>query len=479
MGDDTTKLIPEVSVIGSVQYGSTEKEEDRITNVTADVDVVVPRTGGLGTIGAIFNVISSVLGGGILSFPYAFAAAGILNGIFSTLILSVFAYAALIIIILTYETFAKEKADSYQSVVRAVFGRGMELFMILSIALYSFGSCIAFLVIIGDQFVPIIQEFLGYDAWYASRWFIISTTTLVIVLPLCLMKEINRLKYSSFLATAMVYYFALMVIYFALMGTVDDTGAQTEPLIDNTVPIASEWNWKFSLQYFQSIPIICFAFQCHLSIIPIYKAMKDASPKRAAGISCIALINCTALYVLVGLFGYLTFFCLTQSDVLLNYDESNVAVIICRAGMGLVSCFAYPILNFVARLAINDFILWFAPVFSISIENEKIEQCNIRFYAITLIVTISAAAMAIFVPTINAVVSLLGSIFAVCFIFVFPGLFLIKLRNAKSYIKYSKILLVVGLFYIFFGIAMGAISLTLSVYNDIQFLLSGNVLPPC
>ena len=56
--------------------------------------------------------------------------------------------------------FAKEKADSYQSVVRAVFGRGMELFMILSIALYSFGSCIAFLVIIGDQFVPIIQEFL-------------------------------------------------------------------------------------------------------------------------------------------------------------------------------------------------------------------------------------------------------------------------------------------------------------------------------
>ena len=104
MGDDTTKLIPEVSVIGSVQYGSTEKEEDRITNVTADVDVVIPRTGGLGTIGAIFNVISSVLGGGILSFPYAFAAAGILNGIFSTLILSVFAYAALIIIILTYET---------------------------------------------------------------------------------------------------------------------------------------------------------------------------------------------------------------------------------------------------------------------------------------------------------------------------------------------------------------------------------------
>ena len=246
-------------------------------------------------------------------------------------------------------------------------------------------------------------------------------TTLIIVLPLCIMKEINRLKYSSFLATAMVYYFTLMVIYFAFFGTTDDTGEETDSILNSEESVYSQLEWHFSFQYLQSIPIICFAFQCHLSIVPIYKAIKDPTPKLAAGVSAVGLINCTVLYILVGLFGYLTFLCLTQSDILLNYDDSNIAVIICRGGMGLVSCFAYPILNFVARLAINDFILWIAPIFSIKIKNEKIEDANLRFYSITFIVTILAVLLAIFVPTINAVVSLLGSIFAVCFIFVFPG----------------------------------------------------------
>ena len=57
-------------------------------------------------------------------------------------------------------SFAKDVADSYQSVVRAVYGRRIEFFMIIAIALYSFGSCIAFLVIIGDQFVPIFEYLL-------------------------------------------------------------------------------------------------------------------------------------------------------------------------------------------------------------------------------------------------------------------------------------------------------------------------------
>lgn len=236
------------------------------------------------------------------------------------------------------------------------------------------------------------------------------------------MKEIKRLKYSSFLATAMVFYFAGMTIYFALTGTVTDTGSESLPLIHNTSEVISSLNWTFSAQYFQSIPIICFAFQCHLSIIPIYRALKKSTPYHAAGVSSFALLNCTALYVIVGLFGYLTFLCGTKSDVLLNYDDSNIAVIICRVGMGLVACFAYPILNFVTRLAVNDFMLWFAPLFSITVKNEKIEDSNLRFYSITIFAVILSTLLAILVPSINVVVSLLGSIFAVCFIFIFPGM---------------------------------------------------------
>ena len=36
----------------------------------------------------------------------------------------------------------------------------MELVMIISIAVYSFGSCIAYLVIIGDQLVAVVDNFV-------------------------------------------------------------------------------------------------------------------------------------------------------------------------------------------------------------------------------------------------------------------------------------------------------------------------------
>lgn len=121
---------------------------------------------------------------------YAFAAAGIIGGSIATLILVLFAYGALMIITLTYEkckiifTFFKKyfllillflllfshfffgtkiwkgEGASYQAVVKETFGRNMELVMIISIAVYSFGSCIAYLVIIDDQLVAVVDNFV-------------------------------------------------------------------------------------------------------------------------------------------------------------------------------------------------------------------------------------------------------------------------------------------------------------------------------
>ena len=80
-----------------------EEEREEITNVT-HVKVLVTGKGGLGKPGATFNIISAILGGSILTLPYAFAAAGVIPAILATIILAIFAYISLQIIILTYET---------------------------------------------------------------------------------------------------------------------------------------------------------------------------------------------------------------------------------------------------------------------------------------------------------------------------------------------------------------------------------------
>jgi hypothetical protein len=85
--------------------------------------------------------------------------------------------------------------------------------------------------------------------------------------------------------------------------------------------------------------------------------------------------------------------------------------------MGVVACCAYPIMNFVARLTINDSLLWFKPL----CYPEKIQDSNLRFYSVSITFTLVALLTALFVPTINAVISVLGSVFSILFIFLFPS----------------------------------------------------------
>jgi len=49
-----------------------------------------------------------------------------------------------------------------------MLGRGGSLIMIAVIFAYCFGSCIAYLIIVGDSFQPLLQEAFGV-AWWTSR----------------------------------------------------------------------------------------------------------------------------------------------------------------------------------------------------------------------------------------------------------------------------------------------------------------------
>lgn len=99
------------NTLGSIQYGSIPKLAVPLEENTGDINSTKNK-GGLGSVGATFNIISSVLGGGILSFPYAFAAAGAIGGFLTSIILASFAYFSLIIIVITYERYCKSIENS-------------------------------------------------------------------------------------------------------------------------------------------------------------------------------------------------------------------------------------------------------------------------------------------------------------------------------------------------------------------------------
>ena len=111
--------------------------------------------------------------------------------------------------------------------------------------------------------------------------------------------------------------------------------------------VTSSWATAFN-----AVPFICFAFQCHISAVPIYAGLKTRTVKNFFFITTIGILICTVVYSLTGVFGLMTFVGRDEpikSDVLRNYCPNDIPVSIARGTLILCLITSYPILFFCGR----------------------------------------------------------------------------------------------------------------------------------
>uniref|UniRef100_A0A671ENM9 Sodium-coupled neutral amino acid transporter 7 n=1 Tax=Rhinolophus ferrumequinum TaxID=59479 RepID=A0A671ENM9_RHIFE len=241
------------------------------------------------TFGAIFIVVNACLGAGLLNFPAAFSTAGgVAAGIMLQMGMLVFIISGLVI--LAYCSQASNER-TYQEVVWAVCGKLTGVLCEVSIAIYTFGTCIAFLIIIGDQQDKIIAvmakdpEGAGGSPWYTDRKFTISLTAFLFILPLSIPREIGFQKYASFLSVVGTWYVTAIVIikYFWPDKEMTPGDILTRP---------ASW-----IAMFNAMPTICFGFQCHVSSVPIFNSMQRPEVKTWGGVVTAAMVIALAVYM--------------------------------------------------------------------------------------------------------------------------------------------------------------------------------------
>ncbi len=65
-------------------------------------------------------------------------------------------------------------------------GRKLSAVLSAVLVIYQLGSCAAYLIIVGDSFVPLIEKVVEPGGWLADRRVIVTFFALVVILPLCL-----------------------------------------------------------------------------------------------------------------------------------------------------------------------------------------------------------------------------------------------------------------------------------------------------
>ncbi|XP_051506897.1 putative sodium-coupled neutral amino acid transporter 8 [Myxocyprinus asiaticus] len=374
----------------------------------------VPR---LGSFGAIFIMLKSALGAGLLNFPWAFEKAGGVNTAISVEMVSlVFLISGLVI--LGYAS-SISRQNTYHDVVREVCGQRIGHLCEICFVFNLFMISVAFLVVVQDQLdklcLSLYETVTGTTGdmpyhWYTDHRFALFVMCLVIILPLSVPKEIGIQKYTSVLGTLAATYLSVAVIvkyYLKDEHTADITPEHSEGL-DSLASM------------FSVVPTICFGFQCHEACIAIYSSMENKKITHWVFISVTSMVFCLLIYTLTGVFGFLTFGRAVASDILMSYPGNDVVMIIARLLFGISIITIYPIILLLGRSVILTQILRFWEKRAL-ITSVIESRCRLILTILWITVTL---LIAIYVPDMSEVISVIGGISAF-FIFIFPGLCLI------------------------------------------------------
>nr|XP_055159785.1 probable sodium-coupled neutral amino acid transporter 6 isoform X2 [Nyctereutes procyonoides] len=372
---------------------------------------------------SVFNLMNAIMGSGILGLAYVMAHTGIVG----------FSFLLLIVALLA----------SYS------------VHLLLSMCIQTAMS--SYLLIIKTELPATISEFLSGD--HTGSWYLDGQTLLIIicvgiVFPLALLPKIGFLGYTSSLSFFFMVFFALVIIIkkWSIPCPLPLIYAEQYFQISNATDDCKPKLFHFSKESVYAIPTMAFSFLCHTSILPIYCELQSPSKKRMQNATHTAIALSFLIYFISALFGYLTFYDKVASELLQGYSTylpRDVVVLTVKLCILFAVLLTVPLIHFPARKAL---MMMFFSNFPFS---------WIRHSLITLAFNIIIVLLALYVPDIRNIFGVVGSSTSACLIFVFPGLFYLKLSR-EDFLSWKKL----GAFVLLiFGILVGNFSLALIIFR--------------
>ncbi|XP_075692861.1 solute carrier family 38 member 8 [Rhinoderma darwinii] len=392
-------------------------------------------TPNLSSIGAIFIMLKSALGAGLLNFPWAFnRAGGMQTAVMVELASLIFLISGLVI--LGYAS-SLSNNSTYQGVVRDVCGPAIGKLCGICFIFNLFMISVAFLRVVEDQLEKLCDTLHGnmttdsmgesLRPWYLDERLAMSLLCLVVILPLSIPKEISFQKYTSILGTLAACYLTVVIIvkYYLTEHNV----IHKREYSSNASSLAS---------MFSVIPTICFGFQCHEACITIYSSMKNKRLSNWVAVSVVSMLICLLIYSLTGIYGFLTFGESVAADILMSYPGDDAVVIVARLLFAISIITIYPIILLLGRSVLQE--AWLDHKYMTTYVTASYE----RFVRVTLSVLwiLVTLIIALFVPDISEIISVIGGISAF-FIFIFPGLCLICAMETEVMDQRKKSCLIV------------------------------------
>ncbi|CAJ1937950.1 unnamed protein product [Cylindrotheca closterium] len=260
-------------------------------------------------IAATFNLTATILGGGVLSLPLAFEKCGLLLGSLLMLVSMVITERSLFLFCLCARI---SGATTYGEVGKAAFGTKGEYGISMVLFVYLMFVTVAFMILVQDIWTSIVSVIMRQ----AVDQKLVLLVVLALMSPFFIQRSLHALRFNCYIGFA-----SIPILLLAIWRDVATEPIEFEPL---------QWTDSFN-DVLYAFPIINLSFLCVFNVLPVQAALIEPSRKRMQLVIDGAIGFAIIIMIPFGMLGYMYSGMNTDGNILNNIPTPSNWM---KAGIG-------------------------------------------------------------------------------------------------------------------------------------------------
>ena len=391
--------------------------------------------------GSIFGLSSMCLEASSMMLAIRCQQFGMVNYLIFILLGGFLAYWCLVMMIKAGKNI-KEK--NYSRVVKTILGKKVGVYVDVNIALYLFGALISFMVIIFQLIGSVVydilkmvgnideneyKDFIEYrDKYWTNKLYLkfpIMFGVTLLVFPLCLLKDVSKMRIPSLIGVLALIYSILVVVVESFFFIFNEHKSKAGDM--NWINITRAFSYKDGIPFFGGISTVFYLYSCHAGAFPVYKSLRNNTTRRIKKVFQRSILLDVCIYFFIAAASFLT--CPFKEIEIILYRENlsgfkkDILILIAKIGMIFNLFFSTPANYAALRLSIFE-IIW-----------GNTNLTRLKNIIVTVILLSVITLIGALYDQILQYIELLGGFCSVVFCILIPGL--IYAKNDK--IKKSKL----------------------------------------
>ena len=268
--------------------------------------------------GSVFTLSSLALGTGAFALPIRATQIGCFWLSLSIIIVAFITFWVLSNLIKSARTVHGEE---YSTSVKRIIGKIPAILIDIILMLYLFGVIIQFNVIIYSLIGRSVYEFFidkeqytDFSSYNEGKWSSVSLKypimfgLSILLIPLCLLKDISKMRFASMLGICSLCYTIIVIIIESPWFYLDYRNNKYKKDEPKTHANWFDLSKGFTseLNFFTSIATVFFIFACHQGAFPVYKSLKNNNEKRINKVFFRSICLILIIYLFVAICGFMT-----------------------------------------------------------------------------------------------------------------------------------------------------------------------------